>query len=54
MNAKISKELVMHRIEQSKRDLADAKLLYNNNRSMGNKILMKKLEKCLFFLVFVL
>lgn len=30
MNAKISKELVMHRIEQSKRDLADAKLLYNN------------------------
>lgn len=31
MNAKISKELVMHRIEQSKRDLADAKLLYKNN-----------------------
>lgn len=31
MSAKISKELVIHRIEQSKRDLADAKLLYNNN-----------------------
>lgn len=31
MNSKISKELVMHRIEQSKSDLADAKLLYNNN-----------------------
>lgn len=31
MNTKISKELVMHRIEQSKRDLEDAKLLYNNN-----------------------
>lgn len=31
MNAKISKELVIHRIEQSKRDLEDAKLLYNNN-----------------------
>ncbi len=27
---KISKELVMHRLEQAKNELADAKLLYNN------------------------
>jgi len=31
VSSKISKELVMHRIEQSKRELEDAKLLYNNN-----------------------
>ncbi|MDO5555996.1 MAG: HEPN domain-containing protein [Clostridia bacterium] len=31
MNSKISKELIMHRIEQSKSDLSDAKFLYNNN-----------------------
>lgn len=30
MNAKISKELVMHRLEQAKNELADAKLLYSN------------------------
>lgn len=30
MSPKISKELVMHRIEQSKNELNDAKLLYNN------------------------
>ena len=30
MNSKMSKELVLHRLEQSKVDLADAKLLYNN------------------------
>lgn len=30
MSPKISKELVFHRIEQSKRELADAKLLYDN------------------------
>lgn len=30
MNYKISKELVMHRLEQAKNELADAKLLYRN------------------------
>ena len=31
MNHKISKDLVFHRMEQSKRELEDAKLLYNNH-----------------------
>lgn len=31
MSPKISRELVIHRIEQSKRELEDAKLLYKNN-----------------------
>ena len=31
METKISKELVLHRIEQSKNELNDAKLLYSNN-----------------------
>ena len=31
MNHKNSKDLVFHRMEQSKRELEDAKLLYNNH-----------------------
>ncbi len=31
MNDKVSMELVMHRLEQSKTELNDAKLLYKNN-----------------------
>jgi len=31
VNHKISKDLVFHRMEQSKRELEDAKLLYNNH-----------------------
>lgn len=31
MSPKISMELVMHRLEQAKTELEDAKLLYNNN-----------------------
>ncbi len=30
MNSKISKELVIHRLEQAKNELSDAKLLYKN------------------------
>lgn len=31
MNSRISKELAIHRIEQSKRELEDAELLYKNS-----------------------
>ncbi len=31
MSPKISKDLVQHRLEQAKRELKDAKLLYNDN-----------------------
>lgn len=31
MSPKISMELVIHRLEQAKTELSDAKLLYNNN-----------------------
>lgn len=31
MSTKISKDLVQHRLEQAKRELKDAKLLYNDN-----------------------
>lgn len=31
MSAKISKDLVQYRLEQAKRELKDAKLLYNDN-----------------------
>ena len=36
MNPKISKELVMHRIEQAKTELEDAKLLYKHNSYLSS------------------
>lgn len=44
MSPRISRELVIHRLEQAKRELEDAKLLYNNKSYLSANNIFSKIN----------